>query len=128
MNDSIERRIHSRFPANHLKVLVKSLRTPGADWGLGEISSVDFNRYGIAIETAENFAIGDILALAIRTDDGTLAEINGLICNRAVIERGYRFGVRFEHEGSEDEDSPDAVINISEEILMIEKQAAGVTH
>ena len=128
MSSTIERREHSRYPAGHLKVLIKSLRSNQGEWGLGAISSVDFNRYGIAIECAQNFAIGDILAMAIRTDDGIMTEINGLICNRTITDSGYRFGVRFEYEGCEEEASTDAVINISEEILMIEKQVAGVTH
>ncbi|MEE8058443.1 MAG: PilZ domain-containing protein [Pseudomonadales bacterium] len=128
MNTSTERRQHSRFPANHLKVLVKSLRNQNSDWGFGAISMVDFNRYGIGLETAENYAIGDILSLVIRTDDSTLAEVNGLVCNRTLIKDGFRFGIRFEHQACEEEESPEAVINISEEILMIERHAAGVLH
>ena len=128
MSDSQERRHHSRYPGEQLRVLVKSARDQDPNWEMGYISSVDFNRYGIALETSHNFIVGDILSLVIRTDDATLAEVNGLICNRAVTEQGYRFGIRFEHEGCSDEESPEAVINISEEILMIEKQAAGVTH
>lgn len=125
-NDS-ERRQHGRFPAYHLKVMVRSLRNNG-DWEYGLISSVDFNRYGIGLETEHNFAVGDILEMVIKTDDDTIAEVNGLVCNRTVMSYGYRFGVRFEHTGCELEEAPDAVINISDEILMIEKQAAGVTH
>ena len=123
-----ERRQHSRYPANHLRVMVKSLRNQNSEWGMGLISTVDFNRFGIGLETAENFAIGDILALIIRTDDSVLAEVNGLVCNRTQTEQGFRFGVRFEHEGCENEESPEAVINISEEILMIERHAAGRVH
>lgn len=126
-NNDDDRRQHSRYPAEHLKVMARSLRNSG-DWEFGSISSVDFNRYGIALETRYNFAVGDILALVIKTDDATLAEVNGLICNRTITSSGYRFGIRFEHEGCEDEEATDAVINIREEILMIEKQAAGVMH
>lgn len=122
-----DRRQHSRYPADHLKVMVRSLRNNG-DWEYGLISSVDFNRYGIGLETEHNFAVGDILAMVIKTDDATIAEVNGLVCNRTIMPYGYRFGVRFEHAGCEAEEAPDAVINISDEILMIEKQAAGVTH
>ena len=127
MTKPSERRNYSRFPAQHLKVLVKSLRNQG-DWEMGSISSVDFNRYGIALESSQNFVVGDILAMVIRTDDATIAEVNGLVCNRSQTDAGYRFGIRFEHEGCEDEESPEAVINISEEILMIERQAASIVH
>jgi hypothetical protein len=127
MNRSTERRTHSRYPANHIKVLIKSLRNDG-DWEKGHISTVDFNRFGIGLETPHNFAIGDILSLLIRTDDSTLAEVNGLVCNRTQTLTGYRFGVRFEHEGCEQEESPEAMINISEEILMIEREAVSALH
>ena len=128
MNATTERRIHNRYPAGNLRVLVKSRRNMDSDWGMALISSVDFNRYGIGLETDQNYAIGDILTLVIRTDDSMLVEINGLVCNRTQTERGYRFGIRFEHEGSGAEEAPDAVINISEEILMIERQAAQFVH
>ncbi len=127
MHTDDDRRQHSRYPADHLKVMVRSLRNDG-DWEFGYVSAVDFNRFGIALETGHNFAVGDILALVIKTDDATIAEVNGLVCNRDAIPGGYRFGIRFEHEGCLEEEAPDAVVNISEEILMLEKQAAGVTH
>jgi PilZ domain len=128
MDGPSERRFHSRYPAAHLRVLIKSLREQDSDWEMGLISSVDFNRYGIALETEHSFAIGDILSMIIRTDDSTLAEVNGLVCNRSQIENGFRLGIRFEHDGCEEEQASDAVINIREEILMIEREAAGITH
>lgn len=128
MNTDSDRRLHHRYPANHLKVLIKSLRNSEGEWEAGLISSVDFNRYGIGLETQHNFVIGDILSLIIRTDDSTLAEINGLVCNRTQTANGYRFGVRFEHENSHLEQANDAVINIREEIMMIERQAAAFIH
>ena len=128
MNTASERRNHTRYPANHLKVLIKSLRNKDSQWEMGYISTVDFNRFGIGVETTQNFSIGDILSLVIRTDDATLAEVNGLVCNRKITESGFRFGVRFEHEDSDIEQAPDAVFNISEEILMIERQAAAAIH
>ncbi len=128
MSTVVDRRQHSRYPAGHLHVLAKSLRNQEAEWEMGYISTVDFNRFGIGLETGHNFAIGDIVALIIRTDDATLAEINGLVCNRTQIDKGYRFGIRFEHEGDDQEESPEAMINISEEILMIERDAAATVH
>lgn len=125
---STERRQHSRFCAGSLKVMVKSLRNRELDWEKGLISSVDFNRFGIGLQTSINFTIGDILQLIIRTDDNTVAEVNGLVCNRTQIPGGYRFGIRFENDVMDTDDSPEAMINISEEILMIEREAAAAIH
>jgi hypothetical protein len=123
-----DRRIYSRYPASHLKVAVKSLRKRSSQWQDAFVSAVDFNRHGVALETGHNFAIGDILVLFISTDDDTLARVNGLVCNRTITEQGYRLGIRFEHQGGESEQSPEAMINISEEILLIEKQSAKFVH
>jgi PilZ domain len=128
LGKSDERRNYSRYPASQLKVAVKSLRQPQTGWEDALITAVDFNRHGIALETGHNFTIGDILLLFITTDDDTLAKVNGLVCNRTLTERGFRFGIRFEHQGHEDEQSPEAMINISEEILLIEKEAARQVH
>ena len=123
-----ERRHHHRYPAQHLRVLARSMRAENGSWEAGSISSVDFNRFGICLETRCNFAIGDILSMIIRTDDSTIAEVNGLICNRANTDSGFRFGVRFEHGPDETEPSTSSTINISEEILMIEREAANHIH
>ena len=109
MNKPTERRSHPRYPASNIKVLIKSLRNNG-DWEQGTISTVDFNRFGIGLETDQNFAIGDILSLLICTDDSAIAEVNGLVCNRSHTPSGYRFGVRFEHQDCQHEASPEAVL------------------
>jgi hypothetical protein len=123
-----DRRLYDRFPAQHLRVLARSMRAENSNWEAGSISSVDFNRYGICLETRCNFAVGDILSMIIRTDDSTIAEINGVICNRSNSEQGFRFGVRFEHSNDQSEPLVEGEINISEEILMIERQAASQIH
>lgn len=128
MDSSEDRRIYSRYPAGHIKVAVKSLRSADAKWEDALVSAVDFNRHGIALETHYNFTIGDILLLFITTDDDTLAKVNGLVCNRSITDQGFRFGIRFEHQGNQGEESPEAMINISEEVLLIEKQAARFVH
>ena len=123
-----ERRNHHRYPAQHLRVLARSMRSENGSWEAGSISSVDFNRFGICLETSCNFAIGDILNMIIRTDDSTIAEVNGLICNRSNTDSGFRFGVRFEHGPDAIELTTELAINISEEILMIEREAATHIH
>lgn len=127
MTHTTERRAHSRYPAQHLKVLARSLRHEDSSWKAGSISSVDFNRYGICLESHCNYPIGDILTLIIRTDDSTIAEVNGLICNRTQTTDGFRFGIQFEHHQQPTESS-EAPLNISAEILMIEQQAAAHIH
>jgi hypothetical protein len=115
-----ERRIHTRYNAHHIKVLIKPFEGGADDWELGEISSVDFNRYGIGLETSKNFSVGDIVMLVIRTDDACISEVPGIVCNRSQCDDGYRFGIRFEYEESGKEQT------LSEELLMLEQRSATV--
>ena len=125
MDTSEDRRAHARYPAEGLRVMASSLRTDNGEWVPAEIGAVDFNRYGISLETDHKFIVGDILALVIRTDDGTVAEVYGLICNRRTMDYGYRFGIRFV-DNAERNEQVGAMINISEEMLMLERQAAAI--
>lgn len=117
-----DRREHTRYAAHHLAVFVRALREEGENWVPAEISSVDFNRYGIALETQQNFATGELLAMVIRNDDYSMAEVIGVICNRSNTEHGYRFGIRFEYDDS------DNGRKIADDLLMLEKEAATQVH
>ncbi len=91
-----DRRSHIRHPGEHIKVLVRSLNPDNTDWIKGLIYTVDFNRYGIGIETSHRFAMGEKVALIIRTDDSALAELNGVVCNRYKSDIGFRCGIQFQ--------------------------------
>ncbi len=114
--ESENRRHFERYPAGHLKVLIKSIRAEDGSWVKGFLNSVDFNRYGIGLETEHCFPIGDHVALVIRTDDSTLTEISGIVCNRNKCDEGYRCGVRF-NLGTTDDD-----------LYLIEERAAAIVH
>ena len=120
--DTAERRAHTRYAAHHLAVFVRSMREKKEQWVPGEITSIDFNRYGMALETTHCFATGDLLAMVIRNDDYSMAEVVGVICNRTQSERGYRFGVRFDFDDSEQGRK------IADDLLMLEKEAATHIH
>jgi hypothetical protein len=120
MNQGQERRVHTRYNAHHLKVLIKPYEGGVEDWKQGEISSVDFNRYGIGLESSSPFSVGDVVMMVIRTDDSCIAEVPGIICNRSQSELGFRFGIRFEYEESE------AGGALSDQLLMLEQKAATV--
>lgn len=117
-----DRREHTRYSAHHLAVFVRSLREEGENWIPGEIIAVDFNRYGMALETIHNFNTGDLLAMVIRNDDYSMAEVVGIICNRTPTERGFRFGIRFDFDDSEQGKQ------IADELLMLEKKTAESIH
>lgn len=124
MDQPIERREHTRYSAHHLDVLIKSRRRETGLWETGAVVSADFNRFGIGIETEHCFAMGDILSLIIRTDDATITEVSGIVCNRVPCDGGYRFGVRFIDTDQDTQESA----NLSQELYEIELQAAQKVH
>jgi hypothetical protein len=122
MNKVDERREYTRYAAHHLAVFVRSMRDKEEKWIPGEITAVDINRHGMALETTHNFSTGDLLAMVIRNDDYSMAEVVGIVCNRSTSEKGFRFGIRFDFDESEQGQK------ISNELLMLEKQAADQIH
>ncbi len=97
MNEPIDRRQHSRYPANHLDVLIQTNSTVDLPWALAELVAVDFNQYGIAIQSDHYFGVGDNLSLIICTDDSVTAKVKGIVCNRTVLATGYRYGLYFDY-------------------------------
>ncbi len=113
-----ERREHDRYTGQHLKALVKPYFGEGEDWGRGEISTIDFNRNGMGMETDAYFAVGEFVKLVIRTDDAMITELPGVICNRCKMGDSYRFGVRFELDLQGDDS------DFHEQLVELELQAA----
>jgi len=97
-----ERRQHSRYPAHNLDVLIKAVDSEELPWELAELVSVDFNRFGIAVESLHSFNVGDHLSLVICTDDGMTSKVQAVICNRCLCQTGFRYGVFFDYENTKD--------------------------
>lgn len=72
---------------------------------MAELISVDFNQYGIAVKSTHYFSMGERLSLVICTDDGTTAKAVGIICNRSHVQSGYRYGLHFDYQADENQDS-----------------------
>ncbi|MEC8427741.1 MAG: PilZ domain-containing protein [Pseudomonadota bacterium] len=89
-----ERRGVQRLPADNINVLVKSLRSRPNSVEFGEVESVDFNRKGVGFISPQCFNIGDEVDLLIQSNAG-IAEVRGVVCNRARSEQNYRCGVAF---------------------------------
>jgi hypothetical protein len=96
MNSITDRRHHERHPAAHLDVLARTLHEDDAPWALGEVVAVDFNQYGIALDSTQLFTLGDQLKLVICTDDGVKADVTGVVCHRTSSDVGYRYGLHFD--------------------------------
>lgn len=96
-----ERRIHNRFTSSDLSVVIQSLRGSAHFEPNGHLLSVDFNRYGMAVESPHCFNVGDVLLLDISDQNSNDIEVLALVCNRSKTEHGYRCGVFFQAEEGE---------------------------
>mgnify|MGYP000143706003 FL=1 len=91
-----ERRTHQRYLAPGLSILLKSIQSK-VDILNEEVllSTIDFNRFGMAIKSLHNFKIGDELKLVLTDACEQSVEVSCFVSNRAKSETGYRCGLHF---------------------------------
>ena len=70
---------------------------------MAELVSVDFNQHGIAVKSTHYFSMGERLSLVICTDDGSTTKAVGVVCNRSHVQSGYRYGLYFDYQASDNE-------------------------
>ena len=90
-----ERRHHQRFLAPDLSIALHTLKSKEALTQDTYLCVVDFNRFGMAIESEHNFKIGDELCLLISDKYKREIKVNGFVCNRAKKAESYRCGLHF---------------------------------
>lgn len=94
-NKNSERRNHHRFSAPGLSILLKSLRSKVENTNSVQLFSLDFNRFGMAVQSQHNFKIGDEMRVVISDGLNKAVEVACFVCNRAKLEEGYRCGLHF---------------------------------
>lgn len=95
-NTNLDRRTHARYLAPSFSLVLKS--TPSHANHKNEdivLSTLDFNRFGMAIESQHHFKIGDELSLVITDSTNRSVEVSCFVCNRAKLNQGYRSGLHF---------------------------------
>jgi len=90
-----ERRHHQRFLAPELSIALQTLKSKTELTQNTNLCVLDFNRFGMAIESEHNFKIGDELCLLVSDKYKREIKINGFVCNRARTNAGYRCGLYF---------------------------------
>ena len=94
-----ERRSHFRYLAPTFSISLKSIQSTVYDIKSIQLSMLDFNSLGMAVQSQHNFKIGDELQLII--SDGLNHEVDVVcfVCNRAKTDDGYRCGMHFLNQG-----------------------------
>lgn len=96
-----ERRSHHRYLAPTLSILLKSSESKTNDINSMPLSMVDFNCFGMAIESQQSFKVGEELQLVISDNFNQSVNVDCFVCNRAKTAEGYRSGLYFMHQGED---------------------------
>ena len=110
-----EKRKYHRYSVGHLRVKVGSISGLSDELTPRYLQSVDFNRYGIALQTRKNYSVGEVLTISLCNEQESFAEVKGLVCNRIPTDDGYRIGIRFEPEN--DQAACEAMLLLEREII-----------
>ncbi|UZE95685.1 PilZ domain-containing protein [Alkalimarinus alittae] len=98
MNNT-ERRTHHRYLAPSLSISLKSIEPQADNINSIQLSMVDFNCFGMAVESQHNFKIGEELQVIISDKLNQSVDVDCFVCNRAKTADGYRSGLYFMHQG-----------------------------
>lgn len=96
-----ERRTHHRYSAPSLSVLLHSNEHTDNDEASIQLTMVDFNCLGMAIESQKSFKVGEELQLTISDEFDHSVNVDCFVCNRAKTTEGYRSGLYFMHQGDD---------------------------
>ena len=113
----LDRRTHERYSAPSLSLLLKSPRaiTHLNDEKI-ELSTIDFNRFGMAIESQHNFKIGDELLLVISDGTKHSVEVACFVCNRAKVDNNYRCGLHFMDQSATNAQTQASLISLEAQL------------
>lgn len=87
-----ERRRYKRYDTSNISIALKpceDLKTNNS------LNIIDFNRYGLALYSKQNFRVGETLHLSLSDKSGYDIEVEGFVCNRTPSGEGFRCGLRF---------------------------------
>ncbi len=97
-----ERRQFSRYDSSGLLVTVKHYEISNEFKNSEKVKAVDFNQFGVAFESVQEFKIGDKISLDLSKKKDRISDIIGTIINAFQLEEDkYRYGVVFDFTANE---------------------------
>jgi hypothetical protein len=116
-NTNLDRRTHERYLAPSFSLLLKSIQSTANQQNEDiELSTIDFNRFGMAIESQHNFKIGDELQLVISDGADNSVEVFCFVCNRAKTNDSYRCGLHFTGQNTHNTQIKESLISLEEQL------------
>jgi len=116
-NTNLDRRTHERYLAPSFSLLLKSSQSIANQQNKDILlSTIDFNRFGMAIESQYNFKIGDELQLVISDGAENAVEVSCFVCNRSKINNNYRCGLHFIGQNINTTRTKQSLISLEEQL------------
>jgi len=116
-NTNLDRRTHERYLAPSFSLLLKSIQSTVNQQNEDIfLSTIDFNRFGMAIESQHNFKIGDELQLIISDGADHTVEVSCFVCNRAKTNNSYRCGLHFIDQNTHNTLTKASLISLEEQL------------
>lgn len=112
---NIERRSHRRYLAPTLSILLKSAESKVNDIKSIQLSIVDFNCVGMAIQSQHNFRVGEELKLTISDKYNQSVDVDCFVCNRAKTAEGHRSGLHFINQGDDNQATMQLLMSIEQQ-------------
>ena len=116
-NTNFNRRSHERYLAPSFSLLLKSTQSIANHQDEDILlSTIDFNRFGMAIESLHSFKIGDELQLVISDGAENSVEVSCFVCNRSKINNSYRCGLHFLSQNANNTKTKQSLISLEEQL------------
>ena len=114
---NLDRRTHERYLAPSFSLLLKSTLSTATQQNEDILlSTIDFNRFGMAIESQHNFKIGDELQLVISDGAEHAVEVSCFVCNRSKTNESYRCGLHFIGQTTNGTKTKQSLISLEEQL------------
>lgn len=111
-----ERRTYQRYLAPGLSILLKSIRVKAENLNPIQLTALDFNSLGMAVQSSHNFKIGDELRVVISDGFNHVVDVACFVCNRAKTTSGYRCGLHFLELSESDITTRQSLISMEQQL------------
>lgn len=113
-----ERRQYHRYSGESLNIHHEAL-SEQAQTLPSALKCIDFNRYGMALESHAPMPVGEQLSFTIVKDEIMSIQVHATVCYRLKDDQRFIFGVKFYTQGN-DRDSTEFFLTAIETLLALD--------
>jgi len=111
-----ERRTHQRYLASTLSISLKPSKPSEKRRPDSHLCIIDFNRFGMAIQSEYPFKVGEKLHLMISDEYEQIIDVSCCVCNRAKTTDAYRYGLHFVEQHETDKKTKQSLVSMEQQL------------